>query len=125
VKRPTRFIKHNAIVAKLPEFAASALTTPGVQSELGGHDIKRLDLGLSRMARELLVFVLGATVTVLLGDGLYASFRQGELKTVRARRSVRRSHQPLQYWLGMAAVAFAFVVMASITALFAFLLLQR
>jgi hypothetical protein len=77
------------------------------------------------MARELLIFVIGAASTVLLADGLYASFRKGELRTVGARRTVRRSHEPLQYWLGMAAVAFAFVVSASFTAVFAFVLLQQ
>ena len=76
------------------------------------------------MARELLILVFGATVTVLLGDGLYASFRKGELRTVNAPRTVRRSHEPLQYWLGMAAVAFVFVVIASFTVVFAFVLLH-
>lgn len=76
------------------------------------------------MARELLILVFGATVTALLRDGLYASFRKGELRTVNAPRTVGRSHEPLQYWLGMAAVAFVFVVIASFTVVFAFVLLH-
>ena len=53
------------------------------------------------MARGLLILVFVATIIVLLGNGLYASFRKGELRTVRARRTVRRSHEPLQYRLGI------------------------
>lgn len=77
------------------------------------------------MARELLIFVFSATITTLLGDGLYASLRKGELRTVLAPHTVRRPHEPRQYGLGMAAVAFAFVVMASLTLVSAFVLLQQ
>ena len=77
------------------------------------------------MPRELLIFVFCATITVALGDGLYASLRKGELRTVRAPRTVRRSHEPMRYWLGMAVVAFGFVVMASFTMVFALTLLQQ
>lgn len=71
------------------------------------------------MARNLLIFILCATVAVLLGYGYYESLRSGVL-TVKGRTS-RRNHEPISYWLGMIVGAFAFLVTASGAALMAFL----
>ena len=71
------------------------------------------------MARNLLVFILCATVAVLLGHGYLESFRSGVL-TVKGRAS-RRNHEPISYWFGMIVGAFAFLLTASGAALMAFL----
>lgn len=55
----------------------------------------------------------------LLGRGYYDSLRSGVL-TVKGYTS-RRDHQPISYWLGMIIGTFAFLVVASGTALMAFL----
>ena len=71
------------------------------------------------MARNLLIFILCATVAVLLGYGYYESLRSGVL-TVKGR-TYRRNHEPISYWLGMIVGALAFLLMASGAALMAFM----
>jgi hypothetical protein len=69
------------------------------------------------MARNLLIFILCATVAVL-GYGYYESLRSGVL-TVKGRTS-RRNHEPISYWLGMILGAFVSLLTASGAALMAF-----
>ena len=71
------------------------------------------------MVRNLFILIFCATITVLLGRGYYGSLRSGVL-TVKGRTS-RRDHEPIGYWLGMLVGTFAFLLMASATALMAFL----
>ena len=70
------------------------------------------------MARDLLTFILCATVAVLLGYGYYDALRSGVL-TVKGRTS-RRNHEPIRYWLGMIFGALAFLLTASLATLMAF-----
>ena len=77
------------------------------------------------VARNALILIFGATMTVLLGDGYYASFRSGVLKTIGSRRAVRRDQEPIGYWVGMAIGIFAFLAVASMTALLAFLVFMQ
>ena len=76
------------------------------------------------MARDFLILIFCATIALLLGNGLYASFRSGVPKTIRARRAVRRADEPISYWFGMFLVAFAFVVVAAATVLMGFLVVH-
>ena len=69
--------------------------------------------------RNLFILVFCATITVLLGRGYYDSLRSGVL-TVKGRTS-RRDHEPISYWIGMLIGTFALLIMASATALMAFL----
>lgn len=71
------------------------------------------------MARELLIFLLCATMAFLLGKGYYESFRSGVL-TVKGHTS-RRDKEPISYWIGMAFGTFVFLVMTSGAAVMAFL----
>lgn len=71
------------------------------------------------MARNLLILIFCATFAFILGSGYYHSFRTGVL-SVKGRTS-RRDHEPVAYWIGMIVGALAFLVMASGTALMAFL----
>ncbi len=71
------------------------------------------------MARDLFILIFCATIAFLLGRGYYDSLRSGVL-TVKGRTS-RRNHEPISYWLGMFVGAFAFLILASATALMAFL----
>ncbi len=71
------------------------------------------------MARNILILILCAAVTFALGTGYYESFRTGVL-TVKGRTS-RRDREPIQYWRGMLIGTFVFLVLASGTALMAFL----
>jgi hypothetical protein len=75
------------------------------------------------MARNLFIFVFCATIAALLGYGFYGSLQSGVL-TIKLRTS-RRTHEPISYWFGMFAVAFAFVVMLSGTALMGFLVVHE
>ena len=70
------------------------------------------------MMRELFIFILFATLAVLLGNGYYESFRSGVL-TVKGYTS-RREKEPISYWIGMAIGSFAFLVMVSGAILMAF-----
>ena len=72
------------------------------------------------MARELFILFFCATIAFLLGNGYYKSFRSGVLTTIKGRTS-RRDKEPISYWIGMAIGTFAFLVMASATAVMAFL----
>jgi hypothetical protein len=72
------------------------------------------------VARKLFMLIFFATITVFLGTGYYKSFRSGVLTTVRYGAS-RRDRQPIAYRLRMLVGALAFLVMASVTALMAFL----
>jgi len=72
------------------------------------------------MTRELVTLVLCSTVAFLLGYGYYGCFRSGSL-TIRGR-TCRRDREPIEYWFGMVIGAFAFLVLASVTVLMAFLL---
>lgn len=71
------------------------------------------------MVRNLFILIFCGTITVLLGLGYYDSLRSGVL-TVKGRTS-RRNHEPIGYWLGMLIGTFALLLMASATALMAFL----
>lgn len=71
------------------------------------------------MARNVLILIFCATMSVILGLGYYEPFRSGEL-TVRGRTS-RRDKDPISYWLGMFIGTLGFLVMVSGTALMAFL----
>ncbi len=73
----------------------------------------------SRLARNLFILIFCATIAFLLGIGYYESLRSGVL-TIKGRTS-RRDREPISYWLGMLLGTFAFLVMASATALMAFL----
>lgn len=73
----------------------------------------------SRLARNLFILIFCATIAFLLGNGYYESLRSGVL-TIKGRTS-RRDREPISYWLGMLLGTFAFLVMASATALMAFL----
>ena len=74
----------------------------------------------SRVARNLFILIFCATIAFLLGRGYHDSLRSGVL-TVKGRTS-RRDHDPISYWLGMFIGAFAFLILASATALIAFLI---
>ncbi len=76
------------------------------------------------MARDLAVFIFSATIAVLLGSGLYASFRTGVLETIRGRRAYRRADEPIRYWFGMSLVAFAFVVEVVATVIMGFFVVR-
>jgi hypothetical protein len=71
------------------------------------------------MAREVLIFFCFATIAFLLGRGYYESFRSGVL-TIKGYTS-RRDKEPISYWIGMAAGAFAFLLTVSVAAVMAFL----
>ena len=71
------------------------------------------------MARNLFIVIFGVTIAFLLGNGYYKSFRSGVL-TVKGRTS-QRDKEPIRYWIGMTIGAFAFLVVASMTAVMAFL----
>jgi len=71
------------------------------------------------MVRNLLIFILFATVAALLGYGYYGSLRSGVL-TVKGG-TARRNQEPTSYWLGMIVGAFAFLLTATGAALMAFL----
>jgi len=66
------------------------------------------------------MFTFCAAIAVLLGRGYYDSFRSGVL-TVKGRTS-RRDHEPIEYWFGMCAGAFAFLVLAAASVALAFFL---
>ncbi len=70
------------------------------------------------MARNLFILIFCATITVLLGLGCYESLRSGEL-TLKGRTS-RRDREPIGYWFGMLVGTLVFLIMASGTALMAF-----
>jgi hypothetical protein len=76
-----------------------------------------------QVARELFILFFCATITFLLGNGYYKSFRSGFL-TIKGRTS-RRDKEPISYWIGMAVGIFAFLVMVSATAVMAFLVCVR
>jgi hypothetical protein len=78
--------------------------------------------GVYAMSRstDFLIFVAAATITVLMGDGLYASYRSGVLKNLYG--TTRRAKKPASYWVGMCVVAIVFVVLAVGTALMGFML---
>jgi hypothetical protein len=74
-----------------------------------------------------LVFVLGATVALLLGDGLYASYRRGAISYTRwygRDGPYRRATEPFRYWLCMAMTGFCFVVCTLAAALMLFLMVM-
>jgi hypothetical protein len=73
------------------------------------------------LRRNLLILVFCATITVLLGDGYYAAFRSGVLRTIGYRRAYHRDREPIRYWIGMIIGTFGFLVLASATAVMAFL----
>jgi hypothetical protein len=77
------------------------------------------------VTRNLAILIFGATIAVLLGDGLYASFRRGVIKTIKQRRPYRRADEPIRYWLVMSAVAFAFVVLTALTLLIGFAVVHQ
>jgi hypothetical protein len=72
------------------------------------------------VARNILLLIFCATMSVILGLGYYNSFRSGSL-TVKGRRTSRRDHEPIAYWIGMLIGILGFLVMVSGTALMAFL----
>ena len=72
-----------------------------------------------KQVRNLFILIFCATITVLLGRGYYESFRSGVLR-VKGRTS-RRDQEPISYWVGMLIGTLAFLVLASGTALMAFL----
>jgi hypothetical protein len=74
-------------------------------------------------SKDFLIFIFVATITVLMGDGLYASYRSGVLRNVYG--TTRRAVKPVSYWVGMCVVALAFVVLAVGTALMGVLLVHE
>ena len=72
------------------------------------------------MARELLILLFCATMAILLGSGYYKSFRSGVIRTIKGF-TAHRDKEPIKYWFGMAVGTFGFLVMASATAVMAFL----
>jgi hypothetical protein len=72
------------------------------------------------MVREFFILFFCATLAFLLGKGYYKSFRSGVI-TVKGR-TARRDKDPIRYWIGIAIGTFAFLIMASGTAVMAFLL---
>ena len=73
----------------------------------------------SQVARNVFILIFDATIAFLLGNGYYKSFRSRVL-TLKGR-TYRRDREPISYWLGMLSGTFAFLVIASVTALMAFL----
>jgi len=72
-----------------------------------------------------LVFVFVATIALLLGDGLYASYRRGAISYTRwygRDGPYRRATEPFLYWLCMAMTGFGFAVCTLGAALILFMM---
>ena len=79
------------------------------------------------MARALLTVIFFATMAVVSGSTLYASFRSGKIEEFSRYRSstVRRANKPIWYWFAVFSWAFAGVVSAAAAMLVGFLLLHH
>lgn len=73
------------------------------------------------MARELFTFFFCAAIAFLLGNGYYKSIRSGVL-TIKGR-TYCRNEEPILYWISVVIGAVAFVLMVSVSAVMAFIVL--
>jgi hypothetical protein len=74
-----------------------------------------------KVAREISILFICATIAFLLGNGYHKSFRSGVLTTVKGF-TARRDKEPIKYWIGMAIGTFAFLILVSGASLMAFLI---